>query len=102
MDGFSDGVYILEATEEEQGWQEQPSRKSKKKKKNPVVVASRASKRIPRDGVSIAEKASVRAIAKNNTSGMTNPFTVLNSATPSLLQSIIADMNIEGGCGRAD
>jgi len=48
-----------------QGWQISSNKKTRKKKPRQVVVATRASKRISRDGVPIAEKATSRAIAKN-------------------------------------
>jgi hypothetical protein len=76
----------------------------KKKNARQVVVATRASKRIPRDGVPIAEKATSRAITKNTILGTkntilgtkktSNSFTVL-SDTPSLtLQNVLSDLNV--------
>lgn len=60
-------------------------------------MATRTSDRIPRDGVPIVEKATARAAAKNNISGMqhsSNPFTILNSTPTIVLQSVMNDLNI--------
>jgi hypothetical protein len=61
------------------------------------VVATRTSKRVPRDGVLIATKATNRAMAKNDTSGTSashNPFTVLNNSGCSILQDVMSDLDI--------
>jgi len=99
METFSDESKDLDLEDEEQGWQVPSTKRKKKKKLNQVVVASRTSMRIPRDGIPIAVKASTRVAARDNFLGIantSNPFTVLNSTPTSLLQSVIADLNIEG------
>lgn len=66
-----------------QGWQSPKSKKKKSKRK--VVVASRTSNRLPRDGIPVATKAANRAVARNTIPGnstLSNPFTLLNN-TPS-------------------
>lgn len=96
MDSISNFSRDSDMEEVSQGWQS-AKRKAKKKKLKPVVVATRTSKRIPRDGVPIAEKASSRAMAKNNitgTSNLPNPFTILNSTPIPILQSVMSDLNI--------
>lgn len=78
-------------------WQTSKSMKGKKRKFKQLVVATRTSDRLPRDGVPIVEKASARAAAKNNISGMqysSNPFTILNSTPTAFLQSVMNDHNI--------
>jgi hypothetical protein len=99
METFSDESKDLDLEDEEQGWQVPSTKRKKKKKLNQVVVASRTSMRIPRDGIPVAVKASARVAARDNFLGIantSNPFTVLNSTPTSLLQSVIADLNIEG------
>jgi hypothetical protein len=85
--------------ENSQGWQPSKSKKPKKHMKNRVVVASRTSSRISRDGIPIAEKASRRAMERNNISGITskNPFTVLNNTANAALASVISDLDIDIG-----
>ncbi|XP_066362446.1 uncharacterized protein [Miscanthus floridulus] len=51
-----------------QGWQASKGRKTKRLKKTQIVMASRTCSRIPRDGIPIAEKASMRATARDNIS----------------------------------
>lgn len=83
--------------EESQKWQVSKSKKKMKKKLKPVVVATRTSKRIPKDRIPIAEKASSRAIAKNNISGFTsysNPFTILNNTPTAMLHNVMKYLNI--------
>lgn len=65
--------------------------------KNRVVVASRTSSRIPRDGIPIAKKASKRAMEKNNilSISLQNPLTVLNNTPNAALHSIISDLDID-------
>jgi len=82
-----------------QGWQISSNKKTRKKKPRQVVVATRANKRMSRDGMPIAEKATSRAIAKTNISGISsssNPFTVLNDTPTEFLHAVINDLNIEG------
>jgi hypothetical protein len=61
------------------------------------VVASRVSNRTPRDGIPIAERASMRTSARNNISGMItqNLFIVLNNTPDDMLQSVIDDLDID-------
>jgi hypothetical protein len=61
------------------------------------VVASRVSNRTPRDGIPIAERASMRMSARNNNSGMItqNLFIVLNNTPDDMLQSVIDDLDID-------
>jgi CRISPR/Cas system CSM-associated protein Csm5 (group 7 of RAMP superfamily) len=86
--------------EEETGWQIHESRKKKKGSRKQIVVASRTSSRVPRDGVPIAEKVAQRAKARNeilgNSSSIPNPFTVLNNVTSSELCSIMHDLDLDG------
>jgi hypothetical protein len=63
-----------------QGWQAPKSRKTKKSKK--VLMTTRTSSRIPRDGVPIATKAIQRAVERDNMIGTSrNSFTILNSTS---------------------
>lgn len=75
------------------GWQ---SPKSKKKTRQ-VVVAPRVSRRIPRDGIPIAENDSMRAQAKNyiiGTINTSNPFTLLSNTPSEELHKVLCDINI--------
>jgi alpha/beta superfamily hydrolase len=77
-------------------WHAPKSRKFKKPKK--VVMATRTSSRIPTDGIPIAEKAAQRAMEKNTIAGInSNPFTILNNCPNSVLQNVIADLDLEIG-----
>jgi hypothetical protein len=77
-----------------QGWQAPKSKKYKKTKK--VVVATRTSSRVPRDGVLIATKAANRVMERNNMVGTTqNSFSIQNNTPNSFLQSVIADLDLE-------
>lgn len=63
-----------------------------------VVVATRTSSRIPKDGVPIAEKAASRAMARNDIAGNilpSNPFTILSDTPDSMIQNVLGDLNIE-------
>lgn len=97
MDKFSCRSKDSDMEEANQGWKAPKSKKSKKHKKKQVVVASRTSSRIPRDGIPIAEKATKRAMEKDNISGMTthNPFTVLNNTPVPILHAVMTDLDIE-------
>jgi hypothetical protein len=102
MDKLSDFSKDLELDIESQGWQSPKSKKSKKKKRKPIVVATRTSSRIARDGVPIATKAKNRAIARNCILGTTsvapassNPFTILNNTSISSLQEVMVDLDLE-------
>jgi hypothetical protein len=97
MDSISCQSKDSDLEEVDHGWKTSRSKKSKKHKKNRVVVASRTSSRIPRDGIPIAEKATKRAMEKNNIVGITttNPFTVLNNTSNVALHSVISDLDID-------
>lgn len=85
MESLSNFSRDLDLDIESQGWQVSKSKKSKrskKKAKKAIVVGSRASNKIVRDGVSIADKAQNMVSRLNNTSGIfsltppqDNPFT---------------------------
>lgn len=70
MDVFSNLSKDSDMEVEGKVWQTSKSMKGKKRKFKQLVVATRTSDRLPRDGVPIVEKASARAAAKNNISGM--------------------------------
>ena len=75
------------------GW-ESPSRKKKSKgAKKKVVVATRVSSRIPRDGIPIADKAVKRARERDELTG--NPFTILNNTSNDSLKEIALDLDID-------
>jgi len=75
------------------GW-ESPSRKKKSKgAKKKVVVATRVSSRIPRDGIPIADKAMKRARERDELTG--NPFTILNNTSNDSLKEIALDLDID-------
>jgi hypothetical protein len=102
MDKLSYFSKDLELDVESQGWQSPKSKKSKKKKRKPIVVATRTSSRIARDGVPIATKAKNRSIARNCIPGTTsvapassNPFTILNNTSISSLQEVMVDLDLE-------
>lgn len=80
-----------------QGWQAPKSKRTKKSKKFQVVVATRTSSRVPRDGVPIATtKPANRVMARNDIAGTTqNPFTVLNITPNEDLHSVISDLDLE-------
>jgi len=78
-------------------WEPSPVKKKKgRTTKSKVAISSRASTRIPRDGIPIAEKAMRRAQDKDNfTSGNTkNPFAVLNNTPNEVLGIVISDLDI--------
>ena len=77
----------------DQGWEKPPSRKKKLKSTKPkVTVATRASSRIPRDGIPVVEKAMKRAQERDELTG--NPFTILNNASNDDLRKIALDLDI--------
>lgn len=82
----------------ERTWQIPKTRKMKDKKAKKMVVATRASTRIARDGCTIAEKDAARAVAKNTLIGTTskpsNPFTVLNNVETSSLDHVLGESQI--------
>jgi len=63
-----------------------------------IVVATRTSARVPRDGVPIAAKAAARTQKRDNDlQGMfASSFTVLNSAPNTYLKEVMGDLDIEG------
>lgn len=77
------------------------SKRSKKKKsRKQVIVASRTSNRVPRDGIPIATKAANRAKNRNITTGTVsngNPFTVLNSTATANLKKVVLDLDLDIG-----
>jgi hypothetical protein len=80
-----------------QGWQS-PKSKRKKKNKKKVMVASRTSSRVPRDGIPVATKEANRAMAKNTIEGNSttfNPFTLLNNSPTACLEKVILDLGID-------
>lgn len=97
MDNLSVQSKDSDLEDANQGWKAPKSRKSKKLKRKHVVVASRTSNRIPRDGIPIAEKASRRAMERDTVSGTTNknPFTVLNNTSNDIFQSVMVDLDIK-------
>lgn len=103
MDSFSNMSKDFNMEEGEEGWQSPKSKKKKKKKAKKVVAAIRTSSRIPKDGISITEKATLRAMAKNNITGkssVANPFTILSDTPEAMLQNVIGDLDIE--CANVD
>jgi hypothetical protein len=96
MDSLSALSKESEIDEELQEWQSLRPRKMKKKLSKQVVVATRTSKRLLKDGIPIAEKAAARAIAKNTILGnsSSNPFTVLGNTPTNVLKNVPNDLNI--------
>lgn len=82
--------------DEDKGWQPSRPKKIRKKGGKQVMVDTRTSSRVPKDGISIADKAASRAMAKNSLSGIkasSNPFTILNNSCE-VLEAVINDLNI--------
>ena len=78
----------------DQGWEKPPSRKKKLKPTKPkVTIATRASSRIPRDGIPIADKAMKRARERDELTG--NSFTILNNTSNDSLKEIALDLDID-------
>ena len=78
----------------DQGWEKPPSRKKKfKSTKTRVTVATRASSRIPREGIPVAEKAMKRAQERDELTG--NPFTILNNTSTDEFRRIALDLDID-------
>jgi hypothetical protein len=96
-DMMDDESFMDKDSEGEQTvWQAPKSRKVKKHKK--VVMATRTSSRVPRDGIPIAKKTAQRAMEINSFTGTnSNPFTILNNCPNSVLQSVIVDLDLEMG-----
>lgn len=91
--------WIPTEDESTQGWVVQSTKKKKRKetsKKSRPVVATRASSRVPRDGVPIASKAMARVREKNDLQKGTtsNPFTILNDALDKYLSKVMSDLDI--------
>jgi hypothetical protein len=101
MDTLSEHSKVSDREYESQGWQSPKTKRSKKRNKRKVVVATRTSSRIARDGIPVAQKAEIRAKAKNDFSGIhssatqENPFTILNNASTICLHNVIADLDLE-------
>lgn len=91
MDNISVMGKDSDGEEDGHGWRAPKSKKAKKIKR--VMMATRTSSRIPRDGIPIVTEAIQRAVARDNVSG--NSFTVLNSTSTSSLQYVIHDMGLE-------
>ena len=72
-------------------------KKSRSNLRKKVLVATRASSRIPRDGIPIATEPMKRARDRDNSAGMSskNPFTILNSAPNDALRNVLVDLDIE-------
>jgi hypothetical protein len=95
MDNISTQSLEFDTKEGDKGWKVSRSRKAKKRKQV-VVVATRTSQRVPRDGVPIAVKAANCAMAKDNISGTSsNPFTILNDTSSTVLKDVLLDLDIE-------
>jgi hypothetical protein len=96
MDSLSALSKESEIDEELQEWQSPRPRKMKKNLSKQVVVATRTSKILLKDGIPIAEKAAARAIAKNTILGnsSSNPFTVLGNTPTDVLENDLNDLNI--------
>jgi hypothetical protein len=84
-----------------QGWVVRYSNKKKKKvskkgKRN-LAVATRASKRVPRDGIPITVKAMTRVKEMNDLQKGkdVNPFTILNNAPVDHLHRVLSDLEVE-------
>jgi len=103
-ENMTDNLSMEIPTEDEvsQGWVTSASKKKthshKTVQRKKVVVATRTSSRVPRDGVPIADKATKRKHGRDNLiSGLTptNPFTVLNSIPNDELKKVLTDLDIE-------
>jgi hypothetical protein len=98
--GHTEEVDSMSDEEEDtQGWVVQTAKKKKRKiskKKGQTVVETRASTRVPRDGVPIAAKAMARAKEKNDLQKGTssNPFTILNNAPTVHLRNVMLDLDL--------
>jgi len=96
MDNVSNMGGDSEDENKDKGWQISKTKRARKAKK--VVVASRTSSRVPRDGVSIITRASQRAMERDNVAGNTGTsFTILNSVPNSILKSVLDDLDVEMG-----
>ena len=85
--------------ESSQGWAAPVKQKKKRTvQRKKVTGATRASSRIPRDGIPIATKAMHRARDRDNVStGMfpTNPFAILNFVPNDELRNVLVDLDID-------
>jgi hypothetical protein len=94
-------IQLEEQTDKEdsQEWEVQKPKKKggRQKKKKQPAVATRASARVPRDGVPIAAKDIARAQKRDDSlQGMSNSnFTILNSASNSYLREVMGDLEVE-------
>lgn len=98
MDNFSIQSLDSDIGEGISGWRVPKSKKARKKARRNIVVATRTSSRMPRDGLPIAEKAAQRVKAWNESSGISSisqsPFTILNNTHTPELSSVIHDLSI--------
>lgn len=95
VDDFSVQSLELESDGEELGWKSLKPKRARVQKKRQVIVATRTSQRVPRDGIPIATKVVNRAMAKDNISGNSkNPFTILNETSNVILQEVMIDLGI--------
>jgi hypothetical protein len=97
MDSQSVFSTLSDSKKEYVGWQVSKSKKQRKSNKKQVVVATRTSNRVLRDGIPISIKAANRVKALNEISGKPsyNPFTVLNNTSNADLQKVVKDLDIE-------
>jgi DNA-binding FrmR family transcriptional regulator len=98
-DTYVDERVVPSEDEEARGWVESISKKKKRKKmkkKTNQVAATRASARVPRDGVPIVDKAMARAKERNNflEGNCSNSFTVLKDASTTHLRGVMLDLDI--------
>jgi hypothetical protein len=73
-------------------------KKGKRKGEGKVVIATRASSRIPKDGRSILEKATQHAAYKDDTSTGTtssNPFLVLSNLDNEYIHDVTAQLDLD-------
>jgi hypothetical protein len=94
-----DEMVVPSEDDDTRGWVESVSKKKKRKKmkkKTNQVAATRASSRVPRDGVPIADKAMARAKERNDflKGNRSNSFTVLKDASTAHLRGVILDVDI--------
>jgi hypothetical protein len=84
--------------EDNSGWMMVPCQSAKKQKtvKQPVV-ATRASKRIQRDGCSVLQKAEARVSQRDEATCISNPFDVLNCTSKDDLLGIASSAHISLG-----
>jgi hypothetical protein len=96
MDSISNEGKNSDKEEEGRGWQSSNPRKMKKKSFKQVVVATRTSKRLHREEIPMAGKATSKDMGNISTAGTltANPFTVLCNTSDDLLQNTLNDLNL--------